>query len=122
MPAGFQSPSPRSRGAGLSKEFADQIWTTLSSWIEPHRQKTGPVSFRKCQRRVSPELREAGLIESWPKDGLRHTWISSMLALGVARDWVAELAGNSPAVIRTNYKRPLPEKQAASWFGIRAKV
>ena len=93
------------------------MWATLCSWIEPHRQKSGPVTFRKCQRLVSPELRKAGFIKSWPKDGLRHTWISSMLALGVSRDWVAELAGNSPEVIRTNYKRPLPEKVAADWFG-----
>lgn len=105
-------------GAGLSKELAETMWTTLCSWIEPHRKRSGPVTFRKCQRLVSPELREAGLIKQWPKDGLRHTWISSLLALGVARDWVAELAGNSPEIIRTNYKRPLPEKVAEDWFGV----
>lgn len=108
-------------GAGLSKELADTIWMTLCSWIEPHRKSSGPVTFRKCQRLVSPELRKAGLIKTWPKDGLRHTWISSMLALGVARDWVAELAGNSPEIIRTNYKRPLPEKIAAEWFQAKSK-
>jgi hypothetical protein len=42
--------------------------------------------------------------------------MSGCLALGVSRDWVAELAGNSPGVIRTNYKRPLPEKVAQAWF------
>lgn len=108
-------------GAGLSKELADTIWMTLCSWIEPHRKSSGPVTFRKCQRLVSPELRRAGLIKTWPKDGLRHTWISSMLALGVARDWVAELAGNSPEIIRTNYKRPLPEKIAQEWFQAKSK-
>ena len=105
-------------GSGLTNELADTIWTTLCSWIEPHRQRSGSVTFRKCQRLVSPELREAKLITGWPKDGLRHTWISSMLALGVARDWVAELAGNSPEIIRTNYKRPLPEKTALQWFKV----
>jgi hypothetical protein len=39
-----------------------------------------------------------------------------MLALGVHRDWIAEMAGNSPGVIRTNYKRPMPEKVARKWF------
>lgn len=102
--------------AGLSKELAETMWQTLTSLIEPHRKKAGPVTFRKCQRLVSPELREQGLIKNWPKDGLRHTWISSLLALGVSRDWVAELAGNSPEIIRTNYKRPLPEKVARQWF------
>ena len=61
------------------------------------------------------------MIRTWPKDGLRHMWISSMLALGVARDWVAELAGNSPEIIRTNYKRPLPEKIAQEWFQAKSK-
>ena len=104
--------------SGLSKELAETMWTTLCNWIEPHRKETGPVTFRKCQRLVSPELREAGLISRWPQDGLRHTWISSLLALGVSRDWVAELAGNSPGIIRTNYKRPLPEDVAQDWFSL----
>jgi integrase len=103
-------------GSGLTKEVADSMWAALCKWIGPYRKSSGPVTFRKCQRLVSPELREAKLISSWPKDGLRHTWISSLLALGVHRDWVAELAGNSPGVIRTNYKRPIPEEVAKKWF------
>ena len=79
------------------------------------------MAGRKTQRDTSVELREAKVIEQWPKDGLRHTWISSMLALGVHRDWIAEMAGNSLGVIRTNYKRPLPEKVAEKWFGIYPK-
>jgi len=102
--------------SGLTKELADTIWGTLTSWIVPYRESSGPVTFRKCQRLVSPELQGADLISAWPKDGLRHTWISSMLALGVHRDWIAEMAGNSPGVIRTNYKRPMPEKVARKWF------
>ena len=108
--------------SGLSKNVADTIWITLTSWIKPYRKNSSPVTFRKCQRIVSPELREAGLITEWPKDGLRHTWISSMLALGVARDWVAELAGNSPEIIRSNYKRPLPEKVGREWFQIQSSL
>ncbi|MGB6221832.1 hypothetical protein [Haloferula sp.] len=27
-------------GARLSKDLADQIWTTLASWIEPHRKSS----------------------------------------------------------------------------------
>jgi len=104
--------------SGLTKEMADTIWTTLTSWILPYQESSGPVTYRKCQRIVSPELQNADLIAAWPKDGLRHTWISSMLALGVHRDWIAEMAGNSPGVIRTNYKRPMPEKVAKEWFAL----
>lgn len=53
-------------GSGLTEELADTIWATLCSWIEPHRKKSGPVTFRKCQRLVSPELREVGLVANWP--------------------------------------------------------
>ena len=105
-------------GSGLTKEVADSMWAALSHWIEPYRKDSGPVTFRKCQRLISPELREAKLITGWPKDGLRHTWISTLLALGVSRDWVAELAGNSPEIIRTNYKRPIPEIEAKAWFSM----
>ena len=102
--------------AGLGEELADQMWDVLTKWLIPIQEKSGPVTIRKCQRQMSPELKEAKLIEKWPSDGLRHTWISSLLALGVSRNWIAELAGNSPEVIRTNYKRPLPEEVAKEWF------
>ncbi len=104
--------------SGLSDELANEIWRTLTSWLLPERKPSGPVAGRKTQRDTSVELREAKVIEHWPKDGLRHTWISSMLALGVHRDWIAEMAGNSPGVIRTNYKRPLPENVAKKWFAL----
>ena len=56
-------------GSGLTKEVADSMWAALCKWIEPYREASGPVTFRKCQRLVSPELREAKLITGWPKDG-----------------------------------------------------
>ncbi len=104
--------------SGLSDKLAEAMWTALSSWLLPEQKPSGSITGRRTQRDMSLELRNAGIIENWPKDGLRHTWISSLLALGVSRDWVAELAGNSPGIIRTNYKRPLPEKVAQDWFQV----
>ena len=104
--------------SGLSKKLAEKMWKTLSGWLLPERKPSGDITGRRTQRDMSVELRTAEVIENWPKDGLRHTWISSLLALGVHRDWVAEMAGNSPGIIRTNYKRPLPEKVAKEWFGV----
>lgn len=86
--------------------------------LRAEREPSGDITGRRTQRDMSVELRNAKVIENWPKDGLRHTWISSLLALGVHRDWVADLAGNSPGIIRTNYKRPLPEKVAKRWFSV----
>lgn len=99
---------------GLSQELADRMWETLSSWLLPVRKRTGEITGRRTQRDMSVELRSSEVIEDWPKDGLRHTWISSLLAQEVHRDWVTELAGNSPGIIRTNYKGQMSEK----WLGI----
>ena len=102
--------------AGLGEELADEMWSVLSKWLLPIKKDSGPVTFRKCQCTMSPELKEAGIIDQWANDGLRHTWISCLLALGVSRDWIAELAGNSSEVIRTNYKRPMADDVAREWF------
>lgn len=109
------TPRPNS---GLDENLAELVWQALTKWLKPIRKESGPVTIRKCQRQMSPELKNAGLIEKWPSDGLRHTWISSLLALGVHREWIAELAGNSPEVIRRNYKRPMPEDVARAWFAL----
>ena len=104
---------------GLSQGLADSLWTSLLHYLEPNRNLNGPITGRRTQHYMSSELRKSNVIESWPKDGLRHTWISSLLALGVHREWIAELAGNSPTVIKKNYKRPLPEEVATEWFCFR---
>ncbi len=98
------------------------MWEALSYWIEPYGNPCGPVPFRKCQRLICPELREAKLIIGWPKDVFRHTCISTLLALGVSRDWVAELAGNSPEIIRKNYRPPLPQTEAQAWFSAQSPI
>ena len=101
---------------GCLKKLVDMLWNSLVNRLLPESKATGPITGRRTQHYMSSELRESEVIDSWPKDGLRHTWISSLLALGVHREWIAELAGNSPAVIKRNYKRPLPEKVAKKWI------
>jgi len=55
---------------------------------------------------------------SWKHNALRHTYISARVAEcgDVAR--VADEAGNSPQVIRTNYLKRMRPVAAAEWFGI----
>ena len=63
---------------------------------------------------------EANEIEAmeWKHNALRHTYISARVAEcgDVAR--VADEAGNSPQVIRTNYLKRMRPAAAAEWFGI----
>ena len=52
----------------------------------------------------------------WPVDVLRHSFITYRLQiLGNIHD-VSEEAGNSPAIIRAHYRRPIPPGQGEQWF------
>lgn len=67
---------------------------------------------------LSALLRRKGLIESWPQDVMRHSYISYRLAQGHGRGQVAEWAGNSESEIRRSYRRPLRKEDGEAWFGI----
>ena len=54
----------------------------------------------------------------WKHNALRHTYISARVAESGDVPRVADEAGNSPQVIRTNYLKRLRPTAAAEWFGI----
>ena len=54
----------------------------------------------------------------WKHNALRHTYISARVAESGDVPRVADEAGNSPQVIRTNYLKRMRPAAAAEWFGI----
>ncbi len=81
----------------------------------------GEPDGRICLTRSREEIsilarRKLGL--PWPDDVLRHSYITYRLQ--VIRDIgrVAEEAGNSPSVIRSNYRRPIPPGRGRKWFSL----
>ena len=54
----------------------------------------------------------------WKHNALRHTYISARVAESGDVPRVADEAGNSPQVIRTNYLKRLRPAAAIEWFGI----
>lgn len=62
--------------------------------------------------------RAQGILEAWDPDVMRHSYISHRLAQGHGRGQVAEWAGNSEAVIRKRYRRPLMREEGEAWFRI----
>jgi len=54
----------------------------------------------------------------WKHNALRHTYISARVAESGDVPRVADEAGNSPQVIRTNYLKRIRPAAAAEWFGI----
>ena len=54
----------------------------------------------------------------WKHNALRHTYISARVAESGDVPRVADEAGNSPQVIRTNYLKRIRPAAAAEWFAI----
>ena len=55
----------------------------------------------------------------WKHNALRHTYISARVAESGDVPRVADEAGNSPQVIRTNYLKRMRPAAAAEWFAIK---
>jgi integrase len=54
----------------------------------------------------------------WKHNALRHTYISARVAECADVSRVADEAGNSPQIIRTNYLKRMRPTAAAEWFAI----
>jgi len=67
---------------------------------------------------ISVVLRAAGIIQTWPQDVMRHSYISYRIARGDGAGVVAEHSGNSERIIRRHYRRPLMREDGVRWFGV----
>jgi hypothetical protein len=57
----------------------------------------------------------------WPRNVLRHSFISYRIAIVKSADQVALEAGNSPSMIFKHYRELTTEEEAEKWFGILPK-
>ena len=91
--------------------ISDNLKLWLTSCVRPF----GPVC--KHQR---PQLAAAALCEgiAWPKNGLRHSYISYRLAILHDTARVALEAGNSPEVIFAHYRELVRPEAATAWFAV----
>jgi hypothetical protein len=93
----------------------------LIAWLEPRAKHSGPLckvantSNALARAKIRAGL-PAGKNES--RNILRKTFISARLAIVKSIGQVAEEAGNSPAKIKSNYRKPMPETMAKRLFNI----
>jgi integrase len=87
-------------------------------WGERYRRRARACTRVHDQHALAVLLRKHGVIEAWPQDVMRHSYISYRLAQGHGRGEVAEWAGNSESEIRRSYRRPLRKADGAAWFGV----
>lgn len=104
-------------GRGRSCPVSDN----LAAWLQPYERSNGEVcpimntSHALCDAKQAAGLK-AGKNET--RNTLRKSFISYRLAVTKNIAQVAEEAGNSAAKIRSNYNRPIPEKEGLRWFNI----
>jgi integrase len=93
------------------------IKDNLKAWLLPYRENAGKVCpFENVTKQLSKLAALCGI--QWKKNALRHSGISCRVAETGNVPLVAEEAGNSAGVIRTNYLRRLKPSVAVEWYSI----
>jgi integrase len=93
------------------------ITDNLAAWLQPIAQKEGPVvAVGNTTKELLKTASAAGI--GWKHNALRHTYISARVAESGDVPRVADEAGNSVQIIRTNYLKRMRPTLAAEWFGI----
>ena len=77
------------------------------------------ICRRKSRELASRHYRDAEIIEEWVPDILRHSFCSYLLAKSQNIGYVADQAGNSPDIIKKNYRRPIPKVRGVEYFDLR---
>jgi len=97
----------------------------LKAFLQPLAKKNGKVvslvnttkQLLKTAAETADAENEVAALE-WKYNALRHTYISARVAESGDVPRVADEAGNSPQIIRTNYLKRMRPAAAAEWFTI----
>jgi integrase len=95
------------------------ITDNLAAWLAPIELKGKVVAAKNLYVDMTA-LTRALKIE-WPRNVLRHSFISYRIAMVKSADQVALEAGNSPSIIFKHYRELTTEDEANKWFGILPK-
>ncbi len=128
-PANRSGPPEKGRGhccgkassirAGQAKTTSRRIVPisdNLRQWLLPHVGRGLVVPLAETYRKVTNLARRLGI--EWPRNVLRHSFISDRIAKIKNANEVALEAGNSPDIIFRHYRELATEEQADAWFAI----
>jgi integrase len=89
----------------------------LKEFLRPLAKESGKViTVENTTKQLLKAEAETG--DVWKRNALRHSYISARVAECGDVPRVADEAGNSPQVIRTNYLKRIRPTAAAEWFSI----
>lgn len=110
---------PREISKTRRDRLVHPIGQTLA-WIKHAKAKGARLPFPDTSRkRLLKELRAVIGLDQWPKDVTRHTAASCWLAKTQNAAKVAEQLGNSEKVLKRDYKKPVPLKQARAFWALK---
>ena len=93
----------------------------LKQWLKPFKKHSGKVcTYRQLPENYAKLSRKSGV--AWKNNGLRHGYGSYRLALTKDYNLVSDEMGNSPAVLKRDYRVPQTEQSAKAWFAITPKA
>jgi integrase len=87
----------------------------LAAWLEPFPPSGRVIPSGEILKESTALARTLGL--GWPRNVLRHSFITYRLATLKSADQVALEAGNSPAVVFKHYHESATEEDAGKWRG-----
>ena len=96
------------------------IAKNLKAWLAPYVKKDGPVLESSNDVYLSSR-RTAALaagLKKWPRNCLRHSYVSYRLAGTKDAAKVALEAGHSAAMLFSNYRQLVTPAEARRWFSI----
>lgn len=104
-----KSRTPRNRHVPLC--------AAATAWLEVCRSERGLAGSPGGLTATRSWLKRRGFV--LPQNCFRHSWISYRIAQCGDKARVATEAGNSPEIIDSNYRRPVPAADAEDWFNLR---
>lgn len=108
--------------AGVAKTRSRRvvpIHDNLAAWLKPFPPKGRVILSGEIMKEKTALARSLGL--GWPRNVLRHSFITYRLAKIKSADQVALEADNSPAVVFKHYHELAIEEGSDKWFGIQPK-
>ena len=97
-----------------------EMCDALYAWLKPLKALRGPIVDVKTFRDNMDELRKAAELESWPHNGLRHSFGSYHLSFhGDAIRTAQQMGHRSSDVVHNHYKALVLKKEAERFWDLR---
>jgi integrase len=95
------------------------ITDNLAAWLAPLPRQGRVIKSSEYIKEATALARAVGI--EWPRNVLRHSFITYRIAKVKSADQVALEAGNSASIIFKHYRELATEDLADQWFGILPK-